>query len=289
MLAHTAEGLESRKAKNALPDDSDHSFVIMAYGECPYLDECLDSLKKQTIRSKIIMSTSTPNQYLTNMAQKHEIELIVNPDRIDVIADGNFALRQAATNYVTLAHQDHVYLPGYTETLLAAAKKHSNSLIAFCNYEELVHKDDKKEPYIRSKSLNFLIKNLMLTRVFKQKTEATETEIEKMKLLCWGNPIAGPSVIFNRKNIGDDFAFSGSFNIADWDAWINLAQKNGSFVFVNQVLLQRRLHLASNTSVGIANRTRLRDDRLMFEKFWPPLLAKIISRIYSLSYINNKV
>ena len=55
-----------------------HSFVICAYKESPFLEECIVSLKKQTVESNIIMITSTPNDYIRNMAKKYEIELFIN-------------------------------------------------------------------------------------------------------------------------------------------------------------------------------------------------------------------
>ena len=36
----------------------DHTFAICAYKESPFLQECIESLKKQTIATNIIMTTS---------------------------------------------------------------------------------------------------------------------------------------------------------------------------------------------------------------------------------------
>ena len=58
----------------------DHTFVICAYKESPYLDECINSLLKQTIKSRIIIETSTPNDYINNYVKKYDLELFVNDD-----------------------------------------------------------------------------------------------------------------------------------------------------------------------------------------------------------------
>ena len=42
-----------------------HTFVICAYKESAYLEECVKSLKEQKKESNIIMVTSTPNNYIT--------------------------------------------------------------------------------------------------------------------------------------------------------------------------------------------------------------------------------
>ena len=56
-----------------------HTFVICAYKESEYLEECILSLKNQTIESTIIMETSTPNDYIVDLAKKYEIPLYTNP------------------------------------------------------------------------------------------------------------------------------------------------------------------------------------------------------------------
>ena len=39
-------------------------FAIWVYKESPYLEECILSLKNQTVKSNIIMATSTPNEWI---------------------------------------------------------------------------------------------------------------------------------------------------------------------------------------------------------------------------------
>ena len=52
---------------------NDHTFAICAYKESPYLEECILSLKNQTVKSNIIMATSTPNEWIQGLAEKYEI------------------------------------------------------------------------------------------------------------------------------------------------------------------------------------------------------------------------
>ena len=59
-----------------------HTFVICAYKESRYLEECIISLKKQTVKSEILMVTSTPNAFISGMAEKYNIPLIVNEGEI---------------------------------------------------------------------------------------------------------------------------------------------------------------------------------------------------------------
>ena len=91
-----------------------HTFVICAYKESAFLEECIESLEEQTVTSTIIMVTSTPCDYISNMAQKHGIELYVNDGETGISADWNFGISMAKTQYVTVAHQDDVYRRNYT-------------------------------------------------------------------------------------------------------------------------------------------------------------------------------
>ena len=58
-----------------------HTFAICAYKESKYLEECIISLKNQTVQSNIIISTSTPNEYITNIANKYNLQILcTNPN-----------------------------------------------------------------------------------------------------------------------------------------------------------------------------------------------------------------
>ena len=60
--------IEHRKI--VLYKGEDHSFAVCAYGESPYLDECLRSLVVQTVKSHIFIITSTPNPHIFSSAEK---------------------------------------------------------------------------------------------------------------------------------------------------------------------------------------------------------------------------
>ncbi len=101
-----------------------HTFVIPAYKDSPYLEECLVSLINQNIKSEIKITTSTPSEHIRNIAQKHSTDVIINnnPEKGLVSVLGVFgcvfAYSQAKTKFVTLSHQDEVYEREYTETIL---------------------------------------------------------------------------------------------------------------------------------------------------------------------------
>ena len=61
-------------------------------------------------------------------------DLVVNPVAAGAASDWTFALHQATTRWVTLAHQDDRYRPAYTARCLAAVEDAPDSLLVFTDY-----------------------------------------------------------------------------------------------------------------------------------------------------------
>lgn len=77
----------------------DHTFAICAYKESPYLRECIESLKKQTVPTNIIMTTSTDNEYIRNLADEYQIPLYINHGASGIAGDWNFAYHAAGRRW----------------------------------------------------------------------------------------------------------------------------------------------------------------------------------------------
>ena len=98
------------------------TLVILAYKESPYLPRCIESLRQQTVPVRLVISTSTGNRFIDETAKRFGIPVITH--KLHGIAnDWNAALSCAATNLVTLAHQDDIYDPSYAESILDAFEK----------------------------------------------------------------------------------------------------------------------------------------------------------------------
>lgn len=50
-----------------------HTFVVCAYGESPYLENCILSLLNQKKKTGILLATSTPNEHITGISEKYGI------------------------------------------------------------------------------------------------------------------------------------------------------------------------------------------------------------------------
>lgn len=257
-----------------------HTFVIIAYKESPYIEECIQSLLNQTIKSQIHITTSTPSEYLRAIAKKYKLPLHINNVSAGIASDWMYAYDSTATRFVTLAHQDDLYDNRYAEKCLAAAAKKENNLITFTGYKELFN------GVYRSNTLNLLVKRLILFPFFLFKNNIASSWMKK-RMFSFGNSISCPSVMYNKDTIGE-FTFNEKLeNNLDWDAWLTFAERKGCFVYVKDKLMVHRIHENSESSENLRNNTRQQEDYQMFKKVWPAPLAKIISKIYSLSYASN--
>lgn len=260
-----------------------HSFVIPAYKDSPYLETCIISLMNQTVKSDIVLTTSTPSPFIEALAEKYKLRYYISNQSSAIATDWNFALSQANTELATIAHQDDIYKPLYTESILKEFKKQRNNdiLIAFTNYEDLVNNEPRKS------SLNALVKSTLLWPFFFSKK--VKSIFLKKVILLFGDPICCPTVTINLAAT-PTFSFSKAYSCAlDWYAWIQFAKQRGSFIYINKKLVQHRIHLESETTNQINNGKRQQEELQLFEMMWGKPLAKLISKIYAIGYKDNVV
>jgi hypothetical protein len=260
----------------------DHSFVIPVYRAASQIGPLIESLRAQIGgASEISLATSTPSAELNLLAAHYDLPLHINPQRIDIAADWNFALQATRTGLVTLAHQDDLYAPDYVAKLSEALGRHSGAFFAFCDYSEHTPSG------LRPTNVNLRIKRALRQRAYGSGECLTETR-DKVRLLSLGNPICCPSVMFNRPALGE-FRFPNGFQSnLDWMAWLDLARRPGGFVYVRERLLSKGVHDGSETTAAIANRAREHEDRLLFEALWPRPIAAMLASLYKLGYRANR-
>lgn len=258
-----------------------HTFAVCAYGESPYLEDCITSLLAQTQRSRIIIATSTPNAHITALAEKYDLPLHVNTGEKGLAGDWNFAYRCAETPLVTLAHQDDRYYENYAEDVLAALNTCRHPLIAFTDYNEL-----RGGETVRTNQL-LKIKRLMLLpleiRAFRK------SRFVRRRILSFGSAISCPTVTLVKENL-PGFAFRNNMksNI-DWQAWEEISRQKGEFAYVPAPCMEHRIHQESTTSGLLEVNGRREEDLMIFRKFWPERIAKIIEHFYQSSERSNEL
>lgn len=253
-----------------------HTFVVPAYGFSSYLRDCLASLQAQTRRSPVVVATSTPCDAVKILVDEFGARLAINPEGGGIGRDWNFALAQAETPWVTMAHQDDVYLPEFAETTLALADAVSDATLVFTGYVELA------DGRVRAATPMLLIKRMLLEMGFLGRRSVSRRET-KRRLLSLGSPIPCPSVTVRLDRTGLRFREDLMVNL-DWEAWLRLASTPGAFAYSRKRLLLHRIHAGSETSAGIRAGVRAREDLMLFESLWPKSVARVLARGYALSY-----
>ena len=117
---------------------ANHTFVVCAYKTSPYLESAIDSLKRQTVKSAIVVSTSTPNEHIEEACNRQGVPLIVNPNKRSIGDDWNYGYDSVNTPLVTIAHQDDRYEPDFLEIVLDTMNESNMPPgITFTDYYEL--------------------------------------------------------------------------------------------------------------------------------------------------------
>lgn len=256
-----------------------HTFVVCAYGESPYLDECVASLMAQTVKSQILIATSTPNKLIDSVAQKYGLSVFVNEGEKGITGDWNFAMSLTSTRFVTIAHQDDVYEPTYLESVLHKAEKSKTPIVIFSEYFEIRN----GERVFKNRLLR--IKRMMNTgfRPF------PNSRWMRLRVLSLGNSICCPAATYCM-DACKDFRFDKSFRFAcDWDAWDRLARQKGAFLYIKKPLMGHRIHEGSETTKQTAGSRRAEEEYTMFRRYWPAFIARKLSGFYAKGADSNQL
>ena len=262
-------------------NEKKHTFVICAYKESPYLEECIKSVIAQKDFSDIILSTSTPNDYIRNLCEKYSIPMYVNEGESSITLDWEFAIRQARTPVVTIAHQDDVYLKDYSKTIVVEYNKRSVPLIFFTDYYEI-----RNGEYTDSNT-NLRIKKIMLFPLRAKITQSAKWI--RRRILALGNAISCPTVAYVPGNLPDPLFLNNYLSNGDWEAWERFSKLKGDFVYIHKPLMAHRIHSESETSAVIDGGKRNAEDYAIFCKFWPKPIARLLASCYKSSEDSNSL
>lgn len=249
---------------------NNHTFVVCAYKESKYLEDCIKSLKNQRVKSNIIMATSTPNEYIKEIAKKYNLDLYINEGESGIGQDWNFGVSKTATDYVTVAHQDDIYCENYLEEIVEKLNDNKDFIIAFGNYREI------KNGEVIQLTTNLKIKKILQAPLKKHGNK----KWAKKFALKFGTSICCPCVTVNTKYTGKTPYLTNMKCDLDWETWYEFAKTEYPFLYINKEIMQHRIHEESETSNLIQNNIRLEEDYEMFKKFWPKPIAKLLMHFY---------
>mgnify|MGYP000440953493 CR=1 FL=1 len=252
-------------------------FVIPAYGRSPYLEQCIQSLLVQTVACSIRITTSTPSEWLLEIANKYGIEIFINQESKCIADDWNFALKNGGPNLITIAHQDDVYLIDYAENIIKYFQDHPDSAIAFSDMSELAN--EKRVNW----NLRTTIKKVLLQCSFLA-SNTVKKSISYRVLLSLGCPVPCPAVAYN-KFLLHNFSFSREYQVnLDWNAWVTLINQGMKIGYIKKVLVLHRIHKDAETQKAIISRQREREDLRIYHQFWPKWVVACLIYLYRLGY-----
>jgi len=261
------------KGKKPMPNTDmreKHTFVICAYKESAFLEECILSLRAQTVRSEIILATATPNAHIEGLAEKYGIPLYINTGEKGISADWNFGVSNVKTPYLTIAHQDDVYDPTYAESVITAMEK-KKTLIAYTGYFEI----RAGERVYKNRILSVKKKMNLPIRLFPR------SRFVRRRVLSLGNAICCPAVTY-RTDLFESFAFDKELRfVCDWDAWERLSRKKGAFRYISAPLMGHRIHEESATTLLTATSRRAEEETMLFRRFHGKAVTKLLMRSYA--------
>jgi glycosyltransferase involved in cell wall biosynthesis len=255
-----------------------HAFAICAYGESPYLEACIRSLKAQTVKSEIIICTSTPSDFLRRIARRYEIPIYVRTGEPGIGRDWNYAYEAASlqADLVTLAHQDDIYLRNYTETLLKMKNRYPDMSL-FTTGSVTARDRELAQPGMieHVKSL------LRLPLVFPWLNACRGV---KRAAITLGNPIICPSCTYDPAMCGHEPFDEEHKFVLDWKLLEKLADRDGRWIYVRKPLIIYRVHSDAATGQCIADHTREREESEMFDRLLPAPVAWAVKHLYRVSY-----
>lgn len=296
-----------------------HTFAICAYGDSPYLEECMASLACQGCGSEVICCTSTPSPYIYRLAGKYGIPVYVREGKSNIRQDWLFAFEKAAGELVTITHQDDRYGKEYGKTLLSMYRKYPDMTVFCSDYatirmevgrgkvraagkgqagkepagtgraegeavglEPQPGKSGGLEPKLQLVNTVWFVKKI-LRLPLRLRPFADRTSVKRAALL-FGNSICCPSCTYNKKLIEGPI-FDSPFTFAlDWDNLYGLAGRPGRFVCCERQLMFYRVHPGATTKQCIEDHRRKNDEIAMFRKMWPEPFVKLLMHFYKKAY-----
>ena len=253
-----------------------HTFAICAYGESPYLEQCIRSLRGQTVKTDIICCTATPGTRLKELCEAYDIPLHVRDGEPGIREDWLYAYKTAKGRFVTIAHQDDIYRKNYVEELIRAWDRWPDMTVFASDYLTIRMRGGKAEDDFGN--LPWLVKKV-LRLPLRIKSLADRTWIRKSAVL-FGNSICCPTCTYHKEIIGEDMFDSGYCFVLDWDNLYELAGRKGRFIVSEKPLLAYRVHDQSATKALILNKERFREEESMFRKMLPGRMADFLLRFY---------
>ena len=257
-----------------------HCFAISAYGESPYLEECIRALQAQSVKPDIILCTSTPNELIRGLAEKYAVPLFIREGKSSLKDDWNFAIQTAAAErgaeLVTVAHQDDLYHKDYLKALVLAERAFPDMSVFCTRYRTI---DAEGRPLkTRAESVKRYLRLPLRLRCL------SGLSLIKTLPLLFGNGIGCPTCTYRLSLTGMPVFRTDSHFVIDWEMLLRLASEPGRFICAERELVDYRVHDGAETKKNIQNHNREAEESAVFRKLWPAPAAALLMYFYKKAY-----
>lgn len=179
------------------------SVVIPAYNCAQYLQESLNSILTQTYKPiEVIVvndgSTDNTDQILSSIKDSR-LKVINNEKNSGIVYSLNAGIKEASSDYIARMDSDDIAHPMRIEEQIAYLIKNKHVAVLGTHFEFLSHNTVVKFPSEH---------NQIKSRLF------------------YSNSLGHPTVMINRKIVGDDLAYKEQYKYAeDYELWNRLSHK----------------------------------------------------------------
>ncbi|MDO4960768.1 MAG: glycosyltransferase family A protein [Eubacteriales bacterium] len=257
-----------------------HTFAISAYGESPYLEQCIRSVREQSALDPVIICTSTPNELIRGLSEKYGLELYIRDGASSLKDDWNFAVQTAVemtgAELVTVTHQDDVYHADYARALKKALKVYPDTSVFFTRYRTI----DEAGNELRTKAES--VKRLL--RLPLRLRRISDREFIKRLPLIFGNGIGCPTCTYNISLTGLPVFQNDHSFVIDWRTLLRLSSMPGRFVCIEKELVDYRVHQNAETRKNIDNHNREKEEAEVFASIWPGPIVSLLMHFYKKAY-----
>ena len=214
-----------RDAAVRVRDDHSVAVVVPNFNCGAYLQRCIESLKRQTIRCEIVVvdDGSTDNSLEQLRRYDGEVRLIRHPNNRGANAARVTGIRKSQSTWVIMADADAVYSPCYVERLLDGSR--TSTAVVYCAMRRKFSGTAHEEV------------------VGQQPFDANA--------LWWNNYISMCSLV--RRSVLPIDLMERTEYLEDWRLWLHLADQGREFCSVNETLFDafvrpggKSLHIGTN-------------------------------------------
>ena len=243
------------------------SVIIPLYNQSEFLIEAVESVTASTYSDiEIIVvndgSTDITKENLSKILAKFDNVRLFNRENSGVCNTRNYAINQAAGDYILPLDADDKIASDYIEKAVNILDSNSDIGVVYCDVEyfgDITAKANKKT----ATEVNMLIENRIFPSAMFRKNEFIQTSGYRQEMIL---------------------------GCEDWDLWLSFMENGVKFHKIDEVLFFYRKHSCTRTSRALkfSNYLRIRlniikNHKSLYKKYWfkvlLPLMCKIIKNL----------